>query len=152
MLPIWDFHQCHHFKHDGAPTRKSKLVKRFLEDREIPIWEWPVNSLYLNPIENAWNLNRNNAQEKQPTTITDLNEMLTDLWVHMNLDYFIKLAQFMLNRFQNVIKANIHMTINLLYIEYGINLVDYVKTRVFLSHFYPMKISLAATVYIYIYK
>ena len=37
--------QCHHFKHDGAPARKSKLVKRFLEDIEIQIWEWPDNSV-----------------------------------------------------------------------------------------------------------
>ena len=40
MLPLWDIHQCHHFMHDGAPSRKSKLVKRFLEDREIQIGEW----------------------------------------------------------------------------------------------------------------
>ena len=87
MLPIWDFHQCHHFKHDGAPARKSKLVKRFLEDREILILELAGNSPYSNPIENAWNLIKNNTQEKQPTSTTDLNEMLTDLWVHMNLDF-----------------------------------------------------------------
>ena len=48
MLHIWDIHQCHYFMHDGAPARESKLVKSFLEDREIPIWEWPGNSPYLN--------------------------------------------------------------------------------------------------------
>ena len=53
MLSMWDIHQCHHFMHDGAPIRKSRLVKRFLEDREIPIWEWPGNSPYLTPIENV---------------------------------------------------------------------------------------------------
>ena len=53
MLPIWDNHQYHHFMHDGAAAHKSKHVKRFLEDREIPIWEWPCKSSYLNPIENA---------------------------------------------------------------------------------------------------
>ena len=79
-------------------------------DRENPICEWPGNSPYLNLIENAWNL-INNAQEKQPTSITDLNEMLTDLWVHTNIDYFINLAESMLNRLQNVIKAKGHMTI-----------------------------------------
>ena len=64
MLPISDFHQCHHFKHDGAPARKSKLMKRFPEEGKIQIWEWLGNSPYLNPIENAWNHIKNNAQEK----------------------------------------------------------------------------------------
>ena len=45
---------------------------------------------------------------------------------------FIKLSQSMLNRRQNVIKAKSHMTIYLLYI---------------FSHFYHVKIYLAATVY-----
>ena len=44
MLPIWDIHQCHHFMLDSVHARKSKLVKMFLEDREIKIWKWPGNS------------------------------------------------------------------------------------------------------------
>ena len=76
--------------HDGSTFRKSILVKRVLEDREIPICECQGNSPYLNSIENTWNLIKNNAQENQPINITYLNEMLTDLWIHMNLDYFIK--------------------------------------------------------------
>ena len=55
------------------------------EDREIQIWQWTGKFPYLNLIENAWNFIKNNAQEKQPASITDLNKMLTDLWVHMNL-------------------------------------------------------------------
>ena len=76
MLPIWDIHQCHNFLYDGAPDRKSNLVKEY---REIRIWEWPGKFPYLNPIENAWNFIKNNAQEKQPASFTDLNEMLTEL-------------------------------------------------------------------------
>ena len=57
----------------------------------------------------------NNAQEMQPTSNTDLNEMPTDLWVHMNLYYSI-IGINMLNTLQNVIKAKGHMTIYLLYI------------------------------------
>ena len=58
----------------------------------------------------------NNAQEKQPTNNMGLNKMLTDVWVHMNLDYFIKLAEAMLNRLQNIIKAKDHMPIYLLHV------------------------------------
>ena len=85
MLPIWDNHQYQDFLHDGAHAHKSKLVKMLQEYREIQIWEWPGNFPYLNPIENTWNFIKNNAQEDQPASITDLNKMLTELWVHMNL-------------------------------------------------------------------
>ena len=37
--------------------------------------------------------------------------MLTDLWVHMNIDYVIKLVESMLNGLQYVMKAKGHMTI-----------------------------------------
>ena len=57
---------------------------------------------------------KNNAKEKQLTSITDLNNMFTDLWVDMSLDYFIKLAESMLNRLQNNIKTKGHMTIILI--------------------------------------
>ena len=76
MFPIWDIHQCHDFLHEGAPPRKSKLVKMFQDAREIRIWECPANFPYLNLIENACNFIKNNAQEKQPASITHLNEML----------------------------------------------------------------------------
>ena len=38
------------------------------------IWEWPGNFPYLNLIEIAWNFIKNNAQEKQSASITDLND------------------------------------------------------------------------------
>ena len=60
MLPFWDIH---HFMHDGA-----KLVKKFLENKKIPILEWPGNSPDLSPMENVWNRMNNNVQEKQPTS------------------------------------------------------------------------------------
>ena len=81
MLAIWDIHQCHDFLHDGTPPRKAKLVKMLQEDRELRIREWPGNFPYLNLIENVWNFIRNNAHKTQLASITDINEMLTDLWV-----------------------------------------------------------------------
>ena len=57
VLPFLDIHQCHH---DDAPAPKSKLVKKFLENKKIQ----PGNSPDLNPIENAWNCMKNKVQEK----------------------------------------------------------------------------------------
>ena len=110
MVPFWHIHQCHHFMHDGAPAHRTKVVQKFLRDANIAVLEWPGNSPDLNPIENAWNVMKNKVQEKQPSSIPDLKAMLTDLWVHMDLNYCEKLADSMPTRLHNVIVAKCQMT------------------------------------------
>ena len=53
LLPFWDIHQPTHFMHDGAPEHRTKLVKKWLSEENIPTLEWPGNSPDLNPIEKA---------------------------------------------------------------------------------------------------
>ncbi len=110
LLPFWHIHQCHHFMHDGAPAHRTKIVKKWLQDQHIPALEWPGNSPDLNPIENAWNVMKNKIQEQQPSSIPDLKKKLLDLWVHMDIDYFEKLANSMPTRLQKVIEAKGQMT------------------------------------------
>ena len=110
MLPFWDIHQCNHFMQDGAPAHRSKVVKKWLKDNHMPVLEWPGNSPDLNPIKNAWNYMKNKVQEAQPTNINSLKEVLTKLWIHMDAEYFKKLAESMPNRLRKVIQAKGHMT------------------------------------------
>ena len=76
----------------------------------MPVLEWPGSSPDLNLIENAWNYMKNKVQEAQPTNINSLKEVLTKLWIHMDAEYFKKLAESMLNRLRKVIQAKGHMT------------------------------------------
>ena len=75
----------------------------------MPVLEWPGNSPDLNTIENAWNYMKNKVQEAQPTNINSLKEVLTKLWIHMDVEYFKKLAESMPNRLRKVIQAKGHM-------------------------------------------
>ena len=45
-------HNCEIFMHDGAPCHRSKIVKNYLEDKNVDVLSWPGNSLDFNPIEN----------------------------------------------------------------------------------------------------
>ena len=95
---------------DGAPAHRSKVVNKWLKDNHMPVLEWPGNSPDLNPIENAWNYMKNKVREAQPTNINSLKEVLTKLWIHMDAEYFKKLAESMPNRLRKVIQAKGHMT------------------------------------------
>ena len=44
------------FIHDLVPCHNSKSTRTFLESKGISILEWPGNPLYMNPIENIWNI------------------------------------------------------------------------------------------------
>jgi len=63
LIPFWRIHQPTDFMQDGAPAHRTKVVTKWLENKNIPLLEWPGNSPDLNPIENAWNLMKNKVQE-----------------------------------------------------------------------------------------
>ena len=65
-------HQCDIFMHDGAPCHRSRVVKKFLGEKNIQQFDWPRNSPDLNPIENLWMLLKNKVSEKQPSNAKSL--------------------------------------------------------------------------------
>ena len=110
MLPFWEIHRCEFFMHDGAPAHRSQLVKRFFNDNNISVLEWPGNFLDLNPIENAWNLMKSKVQETASGSIKDLIESLKKIWVTIDPTYFANLTESMPNRLRMIIKCKGNMT------------------------------------------
>lgn len=110
LLTFWDIHECTHFMHDSAPAHKSKAVKEFLDDQNIPVLDWPGNSPDLNPIENAWNVIKKDLEETRPTSITDLKKTLKKMWITMDASYFANLASSMPKRIEMVLKSKGNMT------------------------------------------
>ena len=52
------------FMQDKVPCHKAKTVLSFLEEERIAVMKWPPQSPGMNPIENAWKIIGEKAQNK----------------------------------------------------------------------------------------
>ena len=66
-----------------------------MSDQSISVLEWPGNSKDLNPIENCWHQMKVALKNKDTASVPRLKAELSKLWVSMDKDYFIKLADSM---------------------------------------------------------
>ena len=73
-------HQCDICMHDVAPCHPSRVVKKFLGEKNIRQLEWPGNSPDLNPIENLWMLLKNKKSERQPTNAKSFVTAIKEIW------------------------------------------------------------------------
>ena len=111
LLGFMERHQCTHFLHDGAPCHRSRLVKEFLREKNMRTIPWPGNSPDLNPIENAWNIMKNQLAEFRPSNKAEMIRRIKQIWVRqMSPEYFRKLAESMPRRLQAVIDNGGWMT------------------------------------------
>ena len=111
LLGFMQRHQCTHFLHDGAPCHRARLVINWLRDHDIRTIDWPGNSPDLNPIENAWNIMKNQLAEYRPSNKADMIAKIKQVWVRqMTPDYFRRLAEGMPRRLAAVIANNGWMT------------------------------------------
>ena len=104
-------HNCEVFKHDGAPRLRSKVMKKFLEQKCIQMLEWRGNSPGLNPIKNLWNIMKNKFSEKHPSSLDALQTAIKGVWVReISTDYCCKLIISMQHRLKEVIKSKSGLT------------------------------------------
>ena len=110
LLPFYGIHRCSFFQQDSAPCHTSKLVKKWLSDQSISVLEWPGNSPDLNPIENCWHQMKVALKNKDTASVPRLKDELKNLWINMDKDYFLKLADSMPKRICDVLAVKGDMT------------------------------------------
>ncbi|CAF1375186.1 unnamed protein product [Rotaria sordida] len=93
------------FMQDNAPPHKSAYSMKWFKDNNINIFKWPATSPDLNPIENIWDHIDKELQKMKPTNVTQLQEMIQDIWLGVTPMYCQKLVNSMPNRIKQCIKS-----------------------------------------------
>ena len=70
------------FMQNGAPNHTARLVKAFLQAKDIPLLPWLRNMPDKNAIENAWQLMKIEVAEDMITTKTEWIVEIIHVWSH----------------------------------------------------------------------
>lgn len=109
-LKIIEKMEGHHwtFQHDHAAVHTARVVKRWFEDEDIAVLDWPSLSPDLNIIENLWGwlTRRIYGSGKQFHTIEELKGAITTAWNEIPLEIIRNLYNSMENRIFEVINRN----------------------------------------------
>ena len=84
------------------------MCKRYFENAEYELMDWPAQSPDLNPIEHAWYLLDKKLRESgvKPTSEADMMEKLEDAWSNIPPSAIKNLIDSMPRRCQAVINSN----------------------------------------------
>lgn len=93
--------------HDNARPHTANIVKRYLEEVELEVMDWPACSPDLNPIEQVWDrLGRQTRQrDPAPSTKETLKTALLEEWDRIPQEFIDNLIRSMPRRLGAVIKA-----------------------------------------------
>src|SRR5277367_2341676 len=103
------------FMQDNAPCHKSEEVLEFLQEYNVPVMEWPLQSPDLNPIENLWVslkerfhkrfIEMFNHPSKSLEAKYRYGEVLQEVWYSQGWELVDALLESMPRRVQAVLEA-----------------------------------------------
>jgi hypothetical protein len=70
------------FQQDSAPCHTGKMAMSWFRKNKINVLKWPGNSPDMNPIENLWEVLKNEIHSEPITTKIELIERLIHVWFH----------------------------------------------------------------------
>ena len=71
------------FQQDGASPQRAKTVKAWLASEDIEVLKWPARSPDLSPIENLWNMLKEEIGPLNhigPNQKEELTQVVTEAW------------------------------------------------------------------------
>lgn len=68
------------FQQDNAPCHKSRDIRKFFEENQMTVMDWPPYSPDLNPIENLWAILKSKLRQKSYSSVDQLSREVNRLW------------------------------------------------------------------------
>ena len=90
---------------DNDPKHTSKKAKKWFDENDIKIMDWPAQSPDLNPIENLWAVVDSDVKKKKPRNLDELWKVIKESWDAIPADYCRKLVHSMPKRIAEVLKV-----------------------------------------------
>lgn len=82
------------FQQDSAPAHRAISVTQWLDDCCVTfIKDWPGNSPDINPIENLWEIVKQDLQGKDVSSVPKLVEEIRASWANISQETLLNLAQ-----------------------------------------------------------
>jgi hypothetical protein len=90
-----------------TPSTPPKGPKKWFEDHEVELLDWPAQSPDLNPIEHLWHILKMHLQqyENPPKGIQELWERVQEEWEKIPKEECVNLINSMPRRIKAVLKA-----------------------------------------------
>ena len=89
--------------HDNAKPHIAKTTMSWLEHNGIEVLDWPPMSPDLNPIENLWAIIKKRIEKLDPSTKSDLKEVIEEIWNGIDHELIKSLIKSMKKRLQECI-------------------------------------------------
>lgn len=93
------------FQQDNDPKHTANINKLFVEQNNIPTFNWPSQSPDLNPIENLWAILDSTCRNRDCKNAAELFETLQNAWNSLPVDILRRLVDSMPRRCADVIKS-----------------------------------------------
>ena len=95
------------FQQDNDPKHTSKKAKKWMEDHNISLLDWPPQSPDLNPIEHLWQHVKSELTKypTHPKGVWEIWERVAEVWDKIRPEVCQNLIESMPRRVQAVIKA-----------------------------------------------
>ena len=94
------------FQQDNDPKHTAIINREWIEDNNVPTFEWPANSPDLNPIENLWSILDRDLMSRTPNNEEELFDVLQEAWKRIPIQTLEDLVDSMPRRCQAVIDSN----------------------------------------------
>lgn len=95
------------FQHDNASVHTAKIIKDWIDEKEMSVHDWPPHSSDLNPIEHVWREVKKRLDDlpRKPTSINTLWDKVQEVWENIDPDFCKRVVDWMPQCIEDVIKS-----------------------------------------------